>query len=404
MVISREIRAIFSTSNRSSIISLLLLVVLVTAILLIVFLFSPQKSEIRQQVVEGGNTNHTVTVGPQHTYYVSPTGRDSSNGSQAHPFATIQKAADDATPGTIIYVAPGNYPHSIISGVSGTVTARITFISARKWGAKIRSTGTKITWENQGDYVDIVGFDISGDGSEGILNLASYVRIIGNHVHNIPASPCNNNGGAGINDGNYAAHDNDIIGNVVHDIGPINTPCNFAQGIYHSNLRGHICNNISYRNSGFGIHLWHAANAVTIANNLVFENGSGGMVIGAGDAPGGVTADNCVVANNIAIHNGQYGIFEDGNTGTHNRYLNNLVYANPVNFSLQNGNTATATITADPQFVNYQPDGSGDYHLTATSPAIDAGTNIGAPTTDIDGVSRPQGKGWDIGPYEYIST
>ena len=31
------------------------------------------------------------------------------------------------------------------------------------------------------------------------------------------------------------------------------------------------------------------------------------------------------------------------------------------------------------------------------------GTNIGAPTTDIDGVPRPQGKAWDIGPYESVS-
>jgi hypothetical protein len=30
-------------------------------------------------------------------------------------------------------------------------------------------------------------------------------------------------------------------------------------------------------------------------------------------------------------------------------------------------------------------------------------TNIGAPTTDIDGVPRPQGKAWDRGPYEYVS-
>jgi hypothetical protein len=64
---------------------------------------------------------------------------------------------------------------------------------------------------------------------------------------------------------------------------------------------------------------------------------------------------------------------------------------------------SVGAITANPQLVDYRSDGSGDYHLTATSPAIDAGTNSGAPTTDIDGVLRPQGKAWDIGLYEYVS-
>ncbi|MCK4470249.1 MAG: CSLREA domain-containing protein, partial [Anaerolineae bacterium] len=45
-----------------------------------------------------------------------------------------------------------------------------------------------------------------------------------------------------------------------------------------------------------------------------------------------------------------------------------------------------------------------DYHLTAYSPAIDAGAAEGAPTVDLDGVSRPQGEGYDIGSYEYLLT
>ena len=36
-------------------------------------------------------------------------------------------------------------------------------------------------------------------------------------------------------------------------------------------------------------------------------------------------------------------------------------------------------------------------------PTAGTDTDIGAPTTDIDGVPRPQGKAWDIGPYEYVS-
>ena len=33
-----------------------------------------------------------------------------------------------------------------------------------------------------------------------------------------------------------------------------------------------ISNNIAFDNAGFGIHCWHACNALTISNNLVFDN------------------------------------------------------------------------------------------------------------------------------------
>lgn len=56
----------------------------------------------------------------------------------------------------------------------------------------------------------------------------------------------------------------------------------------------------------------------------------------------------------------------------------------------------------DPRFINYQPDGSGDYHIQHNSPCVDAGTSTGAPSNDLDGNSRPQISGYDIGPYEYV--
>ena len=42
-----------------------------------------------------------------------------------------------------------------------------------------------------------------------------------------------------------------------------------------------------------------------------------------------------------------------------------------------------------------------DLHLLETSAAIDAGIADGAPDADIDGVSRPQGDGVDLGAYEW---
>jgi hypothetical protein len=301
----------------------------------------------------------------------------------------------------VVHVAPGNYG-AVNSQASGTASARIRFISDVKWGAKLQQAGGYAVWNNAGSYVDIMGFDITGTVAVGISNDGSFVRMIGNHVHNIPA-PCNSNGGAGILNDSYTSTDNDIIGNVVHDIGDPAHSCPTTQGIYHSDNRGHILNNISYRNSAWGIQLWHAAANVVIANNLVFANGEGGIVVGDGDAPGGWVDDNTIVTNNI-IRNNPTGIAEQGVTGTHNQYVNNLIWQNGQGIVLQNGLHDVGTISADPLLVNYQPDGSGDYHLQSTSPAINSGTTQGMPSIDFDGAPRPVGSGPDIGPYEFGST
>ena len=352
-------------------------------------------------------------------YYVSPSGNDSNPGTQAAPFATIEKADSVATPGTTIHVAPGTYTmNGTYTTHSGTATARITFISDTKWGAKLASVSLGshsgyATWYSGGDYVDIIGFDIAGgtNGTRGIAKDGSYSRIIGNKIHGIGGATCKD-GGDGIVTNNYATHDDDIIGNLIFNTGPpLPNTCNQHHGIYQGNIGGHISNNIVYNiRGGYGIHCWHACSNATITNNLVFNNNAGGIIVGGGDAPNYANspADNIIIANNIAINNARDGIREfeysgEHTIGSHNQILNNIVYGNPDgNMVLLAGNTASGTITSNAQFVNYQQDGSGDYHLKSTSPAIDAGTPVGAPSTDFDGNPRPQGKGYDIGPYEYF--
>jgi hypothetical protein len=340
--------------------------------------------------------------------HVAITGADTNPGSRSSPFRTIQRAANAAGPGATVHVAPGVYRENVTTGVQGARGARIRYVSDTKWGARIIGSGTEAVWTNHGDYIDIAGFDISGSGRLGILNRGSHTTISGNHVHDLAVSGgCTGEGGAGIMNGNYRGTDGDIIGNVVHDIG-IPGSCNAVQGIYHANLGGRILNNLVYRAASFGIHLWHAADKVVIANNTSFANGSkemgGGIVIGAGDKPGGVVLDHTKVVNNIVYGNPHASILEfcypgQNCIGSNNTIANNLVYGNGSEVRLRVG-TAKNTITADPQFINYQANGGGNYRLRRSSPAVNKGSRLHAPLTDIDNRTRPRGAAPDIGAYE----
>jgi hypothetical protein len=351
---------------------------------------------------------NTAAAASTYNLYVSTTGNDANSGSQSAPFRTINRAAKAAKASTTVHVAAGTYRENVSTTVAGTSTGRIRYVSDTKWGAKVIGSGTEAMWTNKGNYTDISGFDISGSGRLGILNYASYTNMSNNNVHNLTVSGgCTGNGGAGINNANYSGSDGDIIGNVVHDIG-VPGKCNGVQGIYSSNLRGRIHNNIVYRVSAWGIQLWHAANNVMIANNTVFQNGAngmgGGIVIGTGDAPGGIVMDYTKVINNIVYSNPASGIKEYCYSGfncigTHNTIANNLVYGNGSAISLKNG-VATGTISANPMFVNYQANGTGDYRLQSGSPAINKGTAGSAPVDDINYVARPRGGAHDIGAYE----
>lgn len=65
---------------------------------------------------------------------------------------------------------------------------------------------------------------------------------------------------------------------------------------------------------------------------------------------------------------------------------------------IQGGYTGTENISADPLFVL----APNNVHLQSGSPCKDTGTATGAPATDIEGILRPQGAGYDMGAYEYI--
>lgn len=115
----------------------------------------------------------------------------------------------------------------------------------------------------------------------------------------------------------------------------------------------------------------------TITENTANDNGGG---IGCSDSSPTIT--NCILWNDfsdeIYVYSGSPNV----------RYSD-----------IQGGYQGEGNIDADPLFI-----GSGDYHLTESSPCIDVGTSEGAPDDDIDGEPRPQGGGYDMGSDEAPDT
>ena len=94
--------------------------------------------------------------------------------------------------------------------------------------------------------------------------------------------------------------------------------------------------------------------------------------------------------------------------------VNSILWGNGTAISLTTGAVLTAaysvvqggwagpsqgTLQIDPQF---RRPAQADFRLLDTSPCIDRGTPVGAPLIDLAGISRPKGKGYDLGALEFF--
>ena len=280
------------------------------------------------------------------SYYVAgDTGLDTNDGSISTPWKTIQKAAGTAlAPGDVVNVKGGlTYAETVTPSTSGTLVGG--YITYQSWNGTgqptIDGTGKNFGIEiNNKSYLIISGFVIKNQTFAGVYSALS--------------NPSN------------IVIKNNIFSNVAYMFGGINV----SLGTGSVNIK--IINNTFYKSGGIAFqYSGSGTRSVEIKNNIIIGNNSGDNGIGISDANIIADSDYNIVWNNTTNYVGVV-------AGGHDASVDPLFFDSSI----------------------------GNFKLQKSSPAIGAGTDLSGSgvTSDILGVARPQGSGYDIGAYEYYDV
>jgi parallel beta helix pectate lyase-like protein/fibronectin type III domain protein len=343
------------------------------------------------------------------TYYVSTSGSDTNPGSFEQPWRTVQRAMDTLKPGQRALVRAGVYEQNLVMRRAGTATDPITIenypgerpvlhpaASSPSYPLRL-TTGTA--------YVRFRGFVIENAVGASIQNVYGAGSNPGAHDYEISGCEirnARNSSGMFIDNTNHHVY---VIGNLVHDNNESGVQ---HQGIYIEADDSLVANNLVYHHTnGFGIQVRTDASAgprrIVVTNNTVTDNSLGGILVEH-------TAIDTTVVNNVSAFNqgagirGYYSIEDHASDsiGTGNVAHDNVVYGNAGYGNLYTDvpsiiDFSAGNRVADPLFIDQL---ARDYHVRATSPALDVALGTFAPGADYDGVARPQGGGPDLGAFE----
>lgn len=179
-----------------------------------------------------------------------------------------------------------------------------------------------------------------------------------------------------------------------------------------------LINCLSYHNAPNNLELdWDGKPGTTTLRNCNFVDSGSGSNIWVGNSADHLRMYNCILASggNIGLefpnidadtYQGDCNVFHNDNPDraivVRDREpefsLSMIAAGDWVAYSGQDQHSLVSTNAASQLFRDIT---NWDLHLKLGSIAIDAGTSTNAPSVDYDGLSRPQGKGYDIGAYEF---
>lgn len=266
-------------------------------------------------------------------FYVAKNGNDANTGTIDKPWLTVQKAANNAEPGDIIYVRDGIYSEFVTiknSGLKGKGFITFKAYPGEKpifdAGKQTIKKGNTAFFTIEANYIMIDGFEmrnLSASGMEyypdGILvsNNSNHIQLLNNEIHHIENHSIDGNAHGILIYGNTSKPIQDILiqNNHIHHLTLGNSEALTLSGNVE---RFNISKNKVHDNNNIGIDVAGFYNACTgncidqvrngtISNNIVYNNSSGENPSYNGHlAAGGIYADGASdirISHNLVFKN-----------------------------------------------------------------------------------------------------